>query len=125
MGNVAVRQVLERALALIRLGWTQGLFARDDRGRDVSSCHSRAVCWCLMGAVRRAAFDLWPELGAVTWAGLLDDTTRALVSVVPPEQLTAGLSPGDQLIGWNDNRQRTVAEVYGVLVSAIEVQPLC
>ena len=35
--------------------WTQGRFARDERGEPVSALSEKAVCWCLDGGARKVA----------------------------------------------------------------------
>lgn len=45
--------MLERAIARIERGWTQGASARDAAGERVYLAHDpKAVCWCLVGAIQ-------------------------------------------------------------------------
>lgn len=37
--------------------WTRGAFARDERGGDVEVDSKRAVCWCVIGAIRKIYGD--------------------------------------------------------------------
>lgn len=50
--------VLDRALELIRKGWTKRVLARDARGRDVDIDSSDAKAFCALGAIERAEFEL-------------------------------------------------------------------
>jgi len=50
-------EVLKKARAVIEKpeNWTKGHYARDADGRPVSPLHSSAICFCALGAIRRAA----------------------------------------------------------------------
>ena len=50
--------ILGRASDLIKRGWTQGKMARDAHGNVTTSVSPNAARFCLVGAVRRAAFDV-------------------------------------------------------------------
>ena len=39
---------------IVEQGWTQQRFARDVEGYEVSFDSAEAVCWCAMGAMRKA-----------------------------------------------------------------------
>ncbi len=50
--------LIERAISLTELGWTQNAFARDRQGRPVSPRSWNAVSYCGYGALMRAAWDM-------------------------------------------------------------------
>src|SRR6185295_6995413 len=57
--TMAVSSKPERVLAraknlLANRGWTQGVFARDKNGREVSAGDSKATRFCINGAIDRA-----------------------------------------------------------------------
>ena len=90
-----MRAVIERALELVRKGWTQRANARDASGNAVSPIGTEACCWCLDGA-------------------LLVASDSAL------EYLQASISVSEALggkgyIGWNDTPGRTQDEVVSLL----------
>lgn len=50
------KEVLIEAARLLRdVGWTQGRLARDCNGDDVDPMAPGATCYCMMGAIERAA----------------------------------------------------------------------
>lgn len=53
-------KVLEKARNLIyhQSRWTKNTMARDANGGDVDDTSPRATCWCSLGAVNRAAYEL-------------------------------------------------------------------
>lgn len=46
------------AAQLVRRGWTKGVYAKDAEAFIVSPTSPLAVCWCTVGALRRAFFEL-------------------------------------------------------------------
>ena len=50
--------VLQEAKRLIEKGWTKETFARDEHGRSCNFLDRRAVAFCMVGAIDRAAADL-------------------------------------------------------------------
>jgi len=42
--------------------WTTGSYARDAKGKSVMEESLVAVCWCLVGAIRKCYNDLGEEL---------------------------------------------------------------
>jgi hypothetical protein len=48
-----IKEILIAARAKIERpeNWTQGVFARDSQGRDVTAKDKTSVCWCALGAV--------------------------------------------------------------------------
>lgn len=53
---------LDEAKALVLKGWCQQSYAKDASGRDVQFDSERAVCFCMAGAVYRAAGS-WDQGG--------------------------------------------------------------
>jgi hypothetical protein len=81
--------------------WTQGEFARDARGRLVSIESTYAVSWCVKGAALR----------------ILDpDRARQFCD-------SASRSLDRALENWNDDPQRTFAEVKALIESCVEIVP--
>lgn len=54
--------------------WTQKTQARDRHGRNVDFLNDDAVCWCTLGAIAKADFDLW---------GKQSDADKVLRRLVP------------------------------------------
>ena len=49
--------------------WTQGFFAADNRGQEVSYASMHATCFCSLGALRLSAYrhkDTWGDLNLNT-----------------------------------------------------------
>lgn len=104
--------LLRNAAALVELGWTQNVAARDAQQKKVSSIDERAVCWCARGALSRAAASL-RESGATKRRfeefGAESRAVRAL-----REQLFDHGAALD-IVSWNDDTQRTQSEIAGTL----------
>lgn len=60
MSNELIAEAIERAALVIRLPgwWTQGGFARTDKGRIIDYQSRQAACFCAHGAVREAAREM-------------------------------------------------------------------
>jgi hypothetical protein len=73
--------VLRRARALIaeQSGWTRGVLSRTASGRPVTWHAEDARCWCAVGALHRAAYDL---VGDIERAAEIADA--ALAASFPP-----------------------------------------
>jgi hypothetical protein len=52
------RKLLIRAKELIEKGWAKDTFARNSKGKEVSDYSPEACKFCLVGAIRRAAYEL-------------------------------------------------------------------
>jgi hypothetical protein len=97
------RAVLVRALELLEGdGWCQGVFARDRYGRQVNFASPRAVQYCAMGAVKRAAREADP------YDSRLEDSAAAVLIAI------VGKDPA----GWNDRNGH--ATVLGTFRWALE-----
>jgi hypothetical protein len=67
MGKTLDRLVFERAIELVRAGWTHGASARNIKGNRVEVDSKHAVRFSGYGALERAASELiadWTDLGA-------------------------------------------------------------
>lgn len=102
MGYVA--HVLNAAAKTIaRPGrWTQGASARDRTGKEVLSRSPKAVCWCALGAIGRAA----SSLGQSPYVSV-----REFEAFIESE-----------VSDWNDALGRTQAEVVQALRDAAKAQ---
>ena len=106
-GHTAVADVLNAAADLLDKpgAWAQGSLALGSSGESLSVDSSEAVCFCIVGAIRRVSgFNRRPE------------------KTVPLRQAVArslGL-PGYKapLVAWNDAPERTQAEVVQALRDA-------
>lgn len=104
LGDLAkVRKLLQR-------GWTQGVFARDRSGDSTAPRDRNATCWCLTGAVDRAATDDRRSLTERVQAN--EDLRRALRSTLPPRWA------GD-LVAFNDCRSRRLDQVLALVDKTI------
>jgi hypothetical protein len=91
-----------KAIDYIRKGWTQGQYARDKNGISVySDDFEKAVCWCAIGALM-AAYSIDGFCTREYEPAL--EKLRKLV--------------GTCILFWNDNPQRTQAEVIEVFTRA-------
>jgi len=101
---LSVADVLERAADLIgpEGAWTQGAYARtaDAEYLDAGLIPSDATCFCAAGAIARVAGS----------AGMFSYADRV--------GLVAGFGHGTSIIGWNDDPERTQAEVVAKLREA-------
>lgn len=96
--------IRRRAAALVRRGWTQGVYATDAGGHYQDWESSRACRFCAEGALRRAAL----EAGAPTLDTAIN-RALALTLVCAREVGTRSLS------AWNDTPGRTADEVAAAL----------
>ncbi len=96
-----VREALVRARELIALGWTQGTYAEDEDGAEISFADPQAVCFCLAGAVKAATGTPPHDKIAAVFQALAD-----------------GIG-GMALIAWNDAELRTQDEVLALFDAAI------
>lgn len=97
---------VERAIQLIREGWTQKALARLDDGTETIYTDEQAMSFCLVGAFRRAMI----EVGICGQSREACDMTVALGTAV---RETHG--KGISAIEWNDLTVRTHEEVIALL----------
>lgn len=94
-------QVLRKARALIKKGWTQGAFARRKNGHTTEDDSAAAVKFCVRGAINRVArFGEW-QVASKCLQDALDDPWRSLVE-------------------FNDAKGRKRAEVVALFDRAIK-----
>lgn len=96
-----VKQTLESALFYVSQGWTQDVQAKDIVGHRVSCYNTNATCWCVEGALRKAAFEK-----DIPW--------------FYPATKVRNVIKQDRLFEWNDDPERTQADVIRALERAIE-----
>ena len=105
-----IKPLREAALALVRQGWTQKTYARDDKGDPVHYQRREAQCFCLSGAVRRAVKRLDDDVP-------VDDVMEFFMrrwchaNNVAPDEHEIETS----LVLFNDAPQRTQQEVIASL----------
>lgn len=103
----AVDLLKETRRLIDEIGWTQGAYARDDRGAFADVEDPKAVCFCLSGAIRRARLNL-------DEAAYSDSATAATLFI-------AEAGPGRSIPAWNDAPSRTKDDVLKTLDKAIEL----
>ena len=105
--------ILERAAALVRVGWTQMAFARDAEGRICGESDDVACQWCMTGALERAIEavpGVAPSLAQANAYGAVCTAIRRCESI-PSEAAV-------RIPTWNDQPGRTKGEVLAVLRTA-------
>ena len=100
MGGASVSEVLAAAADLLEKpgAWTQGWYARDERGGICSAGASDAICFCAVGAISKVSGGLPP------------------VQALDLMRSAAGCT--DNIGDWNDAPERTQAEVVTALRQA-------
>lgn len=106
-------EILEDALETVKSGWTQGANARDANWNLVPPTDESACRWCLIGSVYRS-------VGYSSYSPNRDcelqlkDSTRVF-------SLLEGII-GRELVlsSWNDDVDRTQADVLNLLNEALE-----
>lgn len=108
--------MLSEARGLLLRGWSRDAQARDDTGSAVPAWREDARSWSLLGALLASwhrQHEATIELDFVAHgfdARALGDATEALGDVTG----TASIE------GWNDDPQRTLAEVIAMIDHAVE-----
>lgn len=87
--------------------WIKGAQATDASGEIIGSSSSRAVCFCLMGAINRSAYDLFNDQGFMIRLDLAEQALDAVRDSIP---IGSGFIPS-----FNDRRSTTHADVLDVL----------
>lgn len=98
--------ILTFARKRVAKGWTQGVLARDETGKEVRPSSPKAVCWCMSGA-----------LNAVKPYSKGEPATRNAVSNI----LNSITRPANGYVSWNDAPQRTQEEVLHIFDRAIDM----
>ena len=112
---------------LLDLGWTQHAMARDGAGERVSVDSEHVGALCLVGSMRRAAFELTHDESALTdVCGHVPEKGRAYTAILGALhyftkrvlQEHRGQHPNVTETQWNDAKGRTKVEVVGALRTA-------
>lgn len=107
---IAAAHLLDRAVERIKRGWTQGAYARDADGYELtSSSDGRAVCWCASGS-------LYAELSPDGYP----DRTYAHNVRERAEQAVVEFLEGRGVIEWNDSDGQSAEKVADVMRQAAE-----
>jgi hypothetical protein len=104
------RKLLTAARAKVAAGWTQETSARRADGLAVGASDPAATCWCALGALFAAGDALAPER-----------CDREMELRAADELKRLGGVP-TSLVGWNDRRGRTQAEVVALFDRALAGQ---
>jgi hypothetical protein len=99
---VDIADKLAEARKLIERGWTQGQYARGKSGKAVDEHGRHAVCFCALGALRRATGNYWDN----------GPETRLLRSAIGSKK---------DVIDWNDAKRRTQAQVIEAFKRAEQI----
>ena len=91
------KDILKRARETIKQGWCQGANARDEQNTPVPVLCDSAVKWCVIGAIFRQRKN----------AHMLCDRVR-------------DAADAKNLVSWNDDPNRTQADVLAVFDKVIE-----
>ena len=102
-------ELLHRACALVRSGWTQHADARSAEGVAVQPWRETAVAWSLLGALVAALEERSDDGRELP----LDDLAAALGEL-------AKLVDDDSLANWNDAPARTQRDVVDTLQAAAD-----
>lgn len=76
--------------------WTKGAYARNALGRQALVEDSEAVCWCFEGAIMKCYGDILSQV--------IEDKILAKISL-----------QNHSIITWNDDSERTFAEVKALV----------
>lgn len=95
-------KVLSRAKELITQGWTQEFFARDKNRTVCHSASKNAVCFCLLGAIKRANREFKTEYRDEL---IIEDRLINFLKESPAS--------------WNDAPERTKDDVLSLLSTLI------
>lgn len=95
-------KVLDRAAELLAKGWCRGTYARDSKGNECMTTSPKAVTFCMVGALMRAAKDLKIKKDWNISCKLESEISALLDQHVPH---------------FNDNNERTQEEVVDFLLN--------
>lgn len=104
-----IKDVLVRAQQILKDGaWTKGAIARDAYGLKVSPDAYDATCWCAIGAIDKAALELYGEIPHKELNAIIDSMLLQL-----PDPFW--------LIGtFNDAPETTLEDVINLFQRAID-----
>lgn len=112
MSNLGAIAILREARKLLSEpgSWIQYEDARDASGTPVPARNEDAKCFCLVGALERASYDL---RGKVKALDICDARAAVCIAVNLPLKQT--------LIEWNDTQNRTADDVLNALTTALQI----
>jgi hypothetical protein len=105
-----VSSVLRAAAQKIepRRGWTRGWFARDAHRGGIFYANERAVCFCMLGAIKRSALEAVGPDGVFGLTNLAVDAVEAVIGHV-------------DITVWNDDPKRRKRQVLAALRKAADL----
>lgn len=92
---------------LLKKGWCQGDYARNENGADVSHTNPKASEYCALGAIC-CCYEGEERVQAI----------RRAVMLIPREFHRFRIKPGAIIVGWNDAIGRTRPQVVALLKEA-------
>lgn len=102
MKTKTAKDILIKALGYIRKGWTQGYYAKSKSKKLVDANSRAAACWCMIGALDKAAQD-----GYETKQEAINFLLKA--------------TKADFLVDFNDKPGRKKSEVIAAFKKAIKL----
>ena len=90
--------------------WTQKFFARDSEGHGCNVASKNAVCWCAMGALKKACSRI-TEYGSYQHYHLSDDLADYIMESIDLES--------SSIYNYNDNDLTTHAGILDAFDTAI------
>ena len=84
--------------------WTQHTYARDKYGNRVATGDEKATCWCLAGAIAKA-----------TGLDIVEAEDASPQAIAIREKLSFQNPDIHYYQGWNDDPERTFAEVRALI----------
>lgn len=107
-----VKEVLVRARGLIEKGWTQRAFARTEEGVAVVTLDEKATCFCAIGAIRRAAYELdGSKTASVAAENIVGEAILTVECLLPV---------GFDLPEFNDHRYTKQRNILDLFDNAVE-----
>ena len=121
---------LKTARKMVKESWTQGAFARDEKGRHCPTLSYEACSWCLSGAIKRSCYDVFAENEVVAndirdcelfWRRKDQLDNLALSTLLHNRTVFMGDRILSTVIGWNDCAQRTQDEVLMLVDKMVDI----
>jgi len=111
MNNDVIAGVLNKAVGYLERGWCRVDFARDVLGQSLYSSDGRAVCWCAVGAVQRAALFMDTYNAHQVVEDACGEVCKVL-GLIKDSYLRGSFQ--STLSSWNDKPERTQEEVVAI-----------
>ena len=102
-------------------GWTQGTYARNDKGEQVSIVAYGCDCFCAEGAILHAVYEQHRDLPSaydIILAEYAPAFGEANAAQLRPHR-RLGYPKTECIIAWNDDPERTQAQVVAAFDRAI------